>query len=621
MFPFDRLRSGPSASSDCRCDASFETQPGGETTVLSVDADGCPGGGDLGAAACRATVVGALAAGDAGVVRCVRDGLVSRYDGAATALLLAAGRFVERVAVYDEALAGRARRDPLAAAREATGRAGAVSRVAAETGLAEAAAAVGSYDDLGARVGPAVAGVRFERAPPTDASLRERRDLDAGPTVRVYETPEGPRYHLTPVEATLSRAATAALAAAHGRLADGASPAEAVQGVADESLPVAALADVLRKHTAGAGLLEDLFADPTVTDAFVTAPAAENPVRVVAGDERMRTNAWLTATGAAALGSRLRRESGRAFSRASPTLDATLPVRGERVRVAGVTDPASDGPGFAVRGDARESWTLPALVANETISAAAAACCSLAVERAAAGLVAGPRGAGKTTLLGALLWELPAATRTVVVEDTPELPVDALRDAGRDVQPLRATTGDGPAVTPERALRTALRLGEGALVVGEVRGEEAATLYEAMRVGATGSTVLGTVHGDGPGAVRERVVTDLGVPPSSFASTDMLVALSPPPDRGLASLVEVRSTDDGPAFEPLYGRRGDPTGVVDRGNSRLVAALAGPDEEYAAVRAALDRRATHLGRLAETGRTTPDEVTAAYRERGRSAAR
>ncbi len=621
MFPFDRLRTGSSTPSDCQCDTAFDTQPDGETTVLTIDADDCPGEGDLGAAPCRATVVGALADRDAGVVRTVRDGRVWRHDGTATALFLAAGRFVERVAVHDRALAARARRDPLGAAREATGRAGAASRVAAETGLTEAAAAVESVDDLGTRVGPTAAGVRFDPTPPVGARLRERRDPDAGPTVRVYETPSGPHYHLTPVESTLSRAATATLAAARERLAGGASPAQAVRAVADESTPVAALADVLRKHTAGAGLFEDLFADPAVTDAFVTAPAAENPVRVVADDERMRTNALLTAAGAASLGSRLRRESGRAFSRASPTLDATLSVGDERVRVAGVTDPASDGPGFAVRGDARESWTLPALVANGTLSPPAAACCSLAVERAAAGLVAGPRGAGKTTLLGALLWELPAATRTVVVEDTPELPVAALRDAGRDVQPLRTTTGEGPAVSPERALRTALRLGEGALVVGEVRGEEAATLYEAMRVGAAGSAVLGTVHGDGPEAVRERVVTDLGVSPSSFASTDLLITLSPPPDRGLAGIFEVRSTDDGPAFETLYEQDGDPAGVVDRGNSRLVAALAAPNEGYAAVREALTRRAAHVRRLAETGRTAPDEVTAAYREQGRGAAR
>ncbi|MFB6168632.1 MAG: ATPase, T2SS/T4P/T4SS family [Haloferacaceae archaeon] len=622
MFPFDRFGRDEGAD-DCRCVASFETAPGSETTVLDIAADGCPGEGDLAAeSACRTTAVDALASRDVDAVRTVRAGVVRRYDGATAALLLAAGRFVERVTVHDEALADRARTDPFAAARAATGRAGPAARIAAETGLAAATERVGSYDAFGARVGPAVARVRYDPTPPAEASLRERRDLNAGPTVRVYDASDGPRYHLTPVESTLSRAATATLEAARERLAAGASVAEAVQREACDETPVEAVADVLRKHTRGAGLLEDLFADPAVTDAFVTAPAGENPVRVVAGDERMRTNAWLAPTGAAALASRLRRESGRAFSRASPTVDATLPVRGERVRVAGVTDPVSDGAGFAVRGDAREAWTLPALVANGTLPADAAACCSLAVERAAAGLVAGPRGAGKTTLLGALLWELPAASRTVVIEDTPELPVAALRDAGRDVQALRteADGRDGPAVSPVEALRAALRLGEGALVVGEVRGEEAETLYEAMRVGASGSAVLGTVHGDGPEAVRERVVTDLGVPASSFATTDLVVTLAPPPDRGLTGLHEVRATADGPAFETLYDRGGG-TGVVDRGNSRLVAALGGPDEDYADVREALARRADRFGRLAETGRTDPAEVTAAYRESGRVAGR
>jgi type IV secretory pathway ATPase VirB11/archaellum biosynthesis ATPase len=622
VFPFDRLGRDAGAE-DCRCDASFETVPGRETTVLELAADDCPGEGSIASEpACRATVVDALSGRDADAVRTVRAGVVRQYDGPTTALVLAAGRFVERVAVHDERLAERARRDPLAAARAATGRAGPAARVVAETGLSEAGSRVGEYDSLGARVGPAVGRVRYDPTPPDGASLRERRDVDGGPTVRLYDAPTGPHYHLTPVEATLDAAATRVLDAARDALTAGASPAEAVRAEASEATPVEAVASVLRKHTAGAGVLEDLFADPAVTDAFVTAPAGENPVRVVADDERMRTNAWLAPTGAAALASRLRRESGRAFSRASPTVDATLPVRGEPVRVAGVTDPVSDGTGFAVRGDAREAWTLPALVANGTLPADAAACCSLAVERAAAGLVAGPRGAGKTTLLGASLWELPAATRTVAIEDTPELPVAALRDAGRDVQALRTEPEgrEGPGASPADALRTALRLGEGALVVGEVRGEEAETLYEAMRVGASGSTVLGTVHGDGPEAVRERVVTDLGVPASSFATTDLVVSLAPPPDRGLCGLHEVRATADGPAFETLYDREGG-TGVVRRGNSRLVAGLARPDEDYADVRAALSRRADLLRRLADTGQTGPTEVTTAYREAGRGARR
>ncbi|ESP87756.1 ATPase, T2SS/T4P/T4SS family, partial [Candidatus Halobonum tyrrellensis] len=248
--------------------------------------------------------------------------------------------------------------------------------------------------------------------------------------------------------------------------------------------------------------------------------------------------------------------------------------------------------------------------------------CSLAVERGAAGLVAGPRGAGKTTALGALLWELPAATRAVVVEETPELPTDALGDAGRDVQPLRVGTDDDDALSPTEAVRAALRLGEGSLVVGEVRGEEARALYEAMRVGAAADAVLGTIHGTDAASVRERVVSDLGVSESSFAATDFVLTLGP--DRRLDGFEEVvtagggsDTTGDDTRFAPLFDRgdasgRGDdagaatPTGRVDRGESALVAGLARPSESYADVRTALETRAERFRDLAADGRVGVD---------------
>ncbi|MFB6160010.1 MAG: ATPase, T2SS/T4P/T4SS family [Haloferacaceae archaeon] len=624
MRPFG----GTDGDPDCGCEASFEgvdAAPARREDALVVDANGCPGGGDLATEpACRATVVRALADRDAAAVRVRRDGVERADADAATALLLAAGRFVDRAAFHDEQLAERAARDPLAAAREATGRAGSIARVAAETGLQEAAANTPGYDDaLRARVGLTVARSRVDPSPPPSATLRERRETETGATVRVYDGPDGATYHLTPVELTLDDDALATLDAARGRLASGAvdggerAPGRAVRDVADGGDPVETLAAVLGKHTAGQGVLRDLFADPDVTDALATAPVDENPLRVVADGERLPTNVRLTPRGAAALASHLRRRSGRSFSRASPTVDATVRAGDERLRVAGVADPASDGLGFAFRSRGRTAWTLPTLVANDTLAPGAAALLSVAVERAAAGLVTGPRGAGKTTLLGALLWELPAATRTVAIEDTPELPVAALRDAGRDVQPLRTATtdGDGPAIEPDAALRTALRLGEGALVVGEVRGEEARTLYEAMRVGARGSAVLGTIHGDGARAVRERVVSDLGVPESSFAATDLVVALEAPPSRRVAAVHEVRRTETGTSFEPLYrieDGRLRPTGAIDRGNSRLVGALADAEESYADVRDALADRATLLDRLAAAGRTRPADVADAY---------
>jgi type IV secretory pathway ATPase VirB11/archaellum biosynthesis ATPase len=710
----DALRGGGGSegeSTGCRCETAFHEPTGtglDRRVELRVDAEGCPGGGDLVASPdCRATVIRALAGRDADTVRSRRMGRERRYVDGAAGFLLAAGRFVERATWHDQPLASRAARDPLAAAREATGRAGPVADIAAETGLAAGAARVESGTDgvgCGTRrtetgrtdrydtllrpfVGPTVARSRVAD-PPVGGRLLDRRALDSGTVVRRYAVDDGPqRYCLDPVAHRLDETATAVLAAARDLIASGAvaggdrAPHRAVRLALDDAagtgagagagadpeadaadVPVERLGRVLARYTRGNGVLDALVEDPRVSDVFVTSPAAANPVRATVDGEAVRTNVRLTPTGAATLASRFRRASGRSFSRAAPTLDAAVEVgdggRGDRsgdgperggggndgrgagpslIRVAGVTEPASDGLAFAFRRHGDDAFTLPRLVANGTLPADAAALLSLAVERAAATLVAGTRGAGKTTLLGALLWELPETTRTVTVEDTPELPVDALQRHGRDVQALHAEVGDDAAFTPTDAVRTALRLGEGALVVGEVRGEEAAALYEAMRVGAGGSAVLGTIHGDGGGDVRERVVADLGVSESAFGATDLVVTCRR--DRAgshrVARIEELRTGADGVRFVPLFafddesddGSAGDggpgggdtdcagttgpalaPCGPVERGNSRLIAELTTPSESYADVLAVLDRREDALATLATTGRTRPADL-------------
>ena len=601
----------------CGCEVDFEADR------LVVRSGDCDGRGDLAASrACRATVVGALTTRDADAVVTSADGLVRAYEGRQAALLVAAGRFAERAAVHDEHLANRAREDPIAAARAATARAGSVADVAAETGLAECARGLGDCEDaLRPHVAPALTHARVAVRPPPDAVLEDRRELDSGATTRIYARPDHDlrTYHVVPVECDLDPPATRRLAEAHELLASGGvtggerAPGRAVRAVVDDARRAERLAGVLRKHTRGHGVLADLFADEGLSDVYATAPVERNPLRVVCDGETMRSNVRLTRDGAAALASRFRRESGRAFSRASPALAATAAVDDRAVRVAGVTEPTSDGTAFAFRARDRRAWTLPGLVDNGTVPPDAAALLSVAVARGAAVLIAGGRGAGKTTTLGALLWELAPATRVVCIEDTPELPVETLQRHGRDVQALRTTTGDEAGLDAAGALRTALRLGEGALVVGEVRGEEARVLYEAMRVGAGCGAVLGTVHGDGPEAVRERVVTDLGVPPSSFAATDLVVtcehrAGADGSRRRVAAIDEVVGGD---AVAPLYALEDDglsPTGRVDRGESLALASIARPDEDYGSVRDAIRTRAEALDRAARADLTRPADV-------------
>ncbi|WP_418283872.1 ATPase, T2SS/T4P/T4SS family [Halorubrum sp. DTA46] len=606
----------------CDCEPSFEEPVGtgvDDRVVLAVDADGCPGRGDLATSPdCLETVVTALAERDADVIRTRHRGRERAYSGRAAACLVAAGRFRERVGFHEARLADRVAREPVAAAREAIGRAGAPSRLAAETGLAAAAEGAAAVEEVvRAHAGPTIAAARIASEPPSGAALADRWETDTGAAVRLYDGDDPLRtYHLTPPAARLDDDAIERLAAAKDRLLDDPTggdraPGRAVRQVAAEGDPVSTLIDILRRHTHGYGAFEHVFADDRVSDATLSAPVTANPLRVVVDGERCRTNVRLPPAGAATLASRLRRTSGRGFSRASPTLDASLDAEAGRVRVAATTDPASDGLSFSFRRGDPDAWTLARLVDSGTLTPSAAGLLSVAVERGVTGLVAGGRGAGKTTALGSLLWELPAEVRSILIEDTPELPADALAEAGRDTQRLRV--GTGAELAPSEAVRTALRLGGGAIVVGEVRGEEAQALYEAMRVGATGETVLGTIHGESPTAVRERVVTDLGVSPSAFAATDLIVVLD---DHRVDTIAEVTGRGDVVTFDPLYERTGDglvATGRIDRGESRLVGSLAAPDESYAAVRSVIGTRAEQIRDAAESGRIDPERYVGAER--------
>lgn len=120
----------------------------------------------------------------------------------------------------------------------------------------------------------------------------------------------------------------------------------------------------------------------------------------------------------------------------------------------------------------------------------------------------------------------------ILAHNTLELPVEYMKNVGFNIQRLKtrspiSVSKSETEVSPAESLRTALRLGDSALVIGEVRSREAKVLYEAMRVGAAGNIVLGTIHGDSAYSVWDRVVNDLQVPTTSFKATDAVIVARP----------------------------------------------------------------------------------------------
>ncbi|MCD6512432.1 MAG: Flp pilus assembly complex ATPase component TadA [Thermoplasmata archaeon] len=289
------------------------------------------------------------------------------------------------------------------------------------------------------------------------------------------------------------------------------------------------LADIFAKYTAGLGLLEDLLMDKNIQDIYINAPVESNPVHIVWQGEEYTSNIYFSENDVETLSSRFRSISGRPFSEASPILDMGL--EDYKARIAAIASPLTPkGVAFAIRRHSITPWTLPKFISNRMLSSLAAGLLSFLIDGQATILIAGSRGAGKSSLLSSLILEIPQRYRILTIEDTPEIPVDELQFLGYKIQSLitqSITAMEGSGIEPETALRTALRLGESVLILGEVRGEETKVLFEAMRVGAAGNIVLGTIHGATTRDVFERIVYDIGVPPTSFKATDIVVVAAP----------------------------------------------------------------------------------------------
>lgn len=287
------------------------------------------------------------------------------------------------------------------------------------------------------------------------------------------------------------------------------------------------LARILTRYTAGLGVLEILLADEKVQDIFINSPIERQPILINHQDwEECRTNLIPTMEDAEAWATRLRIQSGRPLDEANPVLDTDVVVPGGKARFAVITRTLSpQGLGFAIRRHRDKPWTLPLFVANKTMTSLAAGLLSFLIDGAVSMLVAGGRGAGKTSILGSLMLEILPKTRILTIEDTLELPVDQLRELEYNIARLKSRsviTMVETEMPAEEALRTALRLGDSALILGEVRSTEAKALYEAMRIGALSNVVAGTIHGESAYGVYDRVVNDLGVPKTSFKATDII---------------------------------------------------------------------------------------------------
>ena len=190
---------------------------------------------------------------------------------------------------------------------------------------------------------------------------------------------------------------------------------------------------------------------------------------------------------------------GRRVDESSPMVDARLP---DGSRVNAIIPPlAVDGPCLSIRRFGRDPLAEHDLIENKTITAEMAELLAAMVKGRLNILISGGTGAGKTTLLNVLSAHIPNSERIITIEDAAELQMKQ-----EHVVRLETRTpnieGQG-AVRQRQLLINSLRMRPDRIIIGEVRGEEAFDMLQAMNTGHEGS--LTTVHANSPRDALARV--------------------------------------------------------------------------------------------------------------------
>lgn len=298
------------------------------------------------------------------------------------------------------------------------------------------------------------------------------------------------------------------------------------QNISEERLKL--IAGILVRYTTGIGILELILSDPQVQDIYVNTPPGSSPIYLIHGTYgECKTNIVQTREDAELLATRLRLTSGRPLDEANPVLDAEISVPGGRARVASIMQTLSpDGLGFALRRHRERPWTFPLFLNEKMFNPLAAGLLWFIIDGGRSILIGGTRSSGKTSLLGSLISQIMKNKRIITCEDTLEIPVTSFRELGYNIVRLKSRsviTMVETELPAEEAIRVSLRLGDSCLIIGEVRSREALALYEAMRIGAMANVVAGTIHGESAYGLYDRVVNDLGVQPTSFKATDLVI--------------------------------------------------------------------------------------------------
>ncbi|TSE02350.1 CpaF family protein [Mesorhizobium intechi] len=196
---------------------------------------------------------------------------------------------------------------------------------------------------------------------------------------------------------------------------------------------------------------------------------------------------------------------GRRVDESAPMVDARL-ADGSRVNIA-VRPISVDGPLVSIRKFSKNPYSLERLMAFNSIRSPMVDLLRIAVQSRKSILVSGGTGSGKTTLLNALSSYIPSRERLITIEDAAELQLQQPHVGRLETRPPNVE-GKGE-VRQRELLKNALRMRPDRIIVGEVRGEEAFDMLQAMNTGHEGS--MTTIHANTPRDAISRLEQMVGM--------------------------------------------------------------------------------------------------------------
>jgi pilus assembly protein CpaF len=249
----------------------------------------------------------------------------------------------------------------------------------------------------------------------------------------------------------------------------------------------------------GLGPIEPLLADGTISDILVNGP---DKIYIEQQGILRKTDLFFNdSQHLMRIIERIVSRVGRRVDESSPMVDARL-LDGSRVNAI-IPPLALDGPTLSIRRFGGHKLSAQAFLANGTLTKPMLDLLEACVRGKLNVMVSGGTGAGKTTLLNILSSFIPDTERIITIEDAAELRLKQHHVVRLETRPPNIE-GKG-AVRQRQLVINALRMRPDRIIVGEVRGEEAVDMLQAMNTGHEGS--LTTIHANSPRDALSRLET------------------------------------------------------------------------------------------------------------------